>query len=35
MANGEKPRVLTDAEVEAAKKASQTNAVVTNATAPK
>ncbi len=35
MANGEKPRVMTDAEVEAAKKAAATNAVVTNAAAPK
>jgi FKBP-type peptidyl-prolyl cis-trans isomerase len=35
MAKGEKPRVMTDAEIEAAKKAAQTNATTTNAPSPK
>jgi len=35
MQKGDKPRVLTDEEVEAAKKAAQTNAPQTNAPAPK
>jgi hypothetical protein len=34
MEKGEQPRVLTDAEVEAAKKAAQTNPPATNAPAP-
>jgi hypothetical protein len=35
MQKGEKPRVMSDAEIEAAKKATQTNATQTNAPSPK